>query len=150
VTYAPVSSEGSPYPADNECTCLLFDHLDAAQRFCETKVRDFPSLVCEVFNSEGRAKPALLVITHADYENDDDSSPSSSRMRKVIVAGLLAAGAALFSINLWRESILATFLACNCLLFGLRFLYWEYAVKHREQERRRRLEEHRRTEHGDA
>ena len=113
-------------------------------------MRDSPSLVCEVFNSEGRAKPALLVITHPDNESDNDSSPSSSRRRKVIIAGLFVAGAALYSINLWRESILATFLACNCLLFGLRFLYWEYAVKHREQERRRRLEEHRRIEGRDA
>jgi hypothetical protein len=45
---------------------------------------------------------------------------------------------------------MATFLGSNCVLFGLRFLYWEYAVKHREHDRRRRLEAHRRIERGDA
>jgi hypothetical protein len=149
-TSAPLSQQGKPYPDATECTCLLFDHLDAAQRFCETRVRDLPSLVCEIFNSEGRAKPPLLVITHPDHGSDDDSGPASSRRRKFIVTGLFAAGAALFSINLWGENTLATFLASNCVLFGLRFLYWEYAVKHREQERRRRLEAHRRIERGDA
>ena len=104
-------------------------HVPTVRSFgcCSTVLRDKgerPSVTsCEVFNWEGRAKPPLLVITHPDYESDDDSGPSSSGRRKVIVAGLFAAGAALLSMNLWRESILATFLASNCLLFGPRFLY---------------------------
>jgi hypothetical protein len=103
--------------------------LDAAQRFCEARVKALPSLCCEVFNFEGRAKPPLLVVTHPDYEGDDDSGAAASRRRKLIAAGLLFAGAALFSVNLRGESIMATFLGSNCVLFGLRFLYWEYAVK---------------------
>ena len=146
----PLSPKGRPYSASADCTCVLFDDLDAAQRFCETKVKELPSLICEIFNSEGRAKPPLLVITHPDYESDDDSGAASSRRRKLIVAALFAAGAALFSINFRGENTLATILASNCVLFGLRFLYWEFAVKHREQDRRRRLEAHRRVERGDA
>ena len=103
-------------------------------------------MVCEIFNSEGRAEPPLLVITHPNYARDDDSGPVSSKRRKLIVAALLTAGAGLFAVNFWRESILATFLAANCVLFGLRFVYWEYAVKHRERERQLRLEAHRRIE----
>jgi len=147
---APRSPQAKPYHADTECTCLLFDHVETAQRFCETTVKELPSLVCEILNSEGRAKPPLLVITHPDYASDDDSGPTSSRRRKLIATRLFAVGAALFSINLWGENTLATFLASNCVLFGLRFLYWEYAVKHREQERRHRLEAHGRIERGDA
>ena len=150
VTSVPLSPKGRPYSASADCTCVLFDDLDAAQRFCETKVKELPSLICEIFNSEGRAKPPLLVITHPDYESDDDSGAASSRRRKLIVAALFAAGAALFSINFRGENTLATILASNCVLFGLRFLYWEFAVKHREQDRRRRLEAHRRVERGDA
>jgi hypothetical protein len=107
-------------------------------------------MVCEIFNSEGRAKPPLLVIAHPDYEKDDDSGPACSKRRKLIVAVLLTAGAPLFAVNFWGESILATFLATNCVLFGLRVLYWEYAVKHRERERRLRLEAHRRIERVNA
>ena len=150
VTSAPLSPQGKPYRADTEWTCLLFDSLEIAQCFCETTVRHLPSLVCEIFDSEGRARPPLLVITHPHYKSHDDSGPTSSRRRKLIVAALLAAGAALFLVNLWGENTLATFLASNCVLFGLRFLYWEYAVKNREQQRRGRLEAHRRIERGDA
>jgi hypothetical protein len=57
--------------------------------------------VNEVFNSEGRAKPPLVVITQSGYESDEDSGPASSRRRKLMVAALLAAGAALLSINFW-------------------------------------------------
>jgi hypothetical protein len=149
-TSTPLSPEGRPYPSVTDCTCLLFDGLDVAQRFCETKVKALPFLCCEVFNSEGRAKPPLLVITHPDYQRDDDSGPASSRRRMVLAALLLAGAAGLFSINLRGESIMATLLASNCALLGLRFLYWEYAVKHREQDRLRRLEAHRRIERGDA
>lgn len=150
LTSAPRSPQAKPYRADTECMCLLFDHLEIAQCFCETTVSRFPSLVCEIFDSEGRAKPPLLVITHPDYKDRDDSGPASSKRRKLILAALLAVGAALFAVNLWGENTLATFLASNCVLFGLRFLYWEYAVKNREQERRGRLEAHRRIERGDA
>jgi hypothetical protein len=65
------------------------------------------------------------VITHPDYEKDDDSGLASSKRRKLIVAMVLTAGAALFAVNFWGESILATFLATNCVLFGLRFVYRE-------------------------
>jgi hypothetical protein len=150
ITSAPLSPIGKPYAVITDVTCILFDDLDAATRFCETRVTALPSLCCEVFNAEGRAKPPLLVITHSDYQGDDDSGPASSRRRKLIVAGLFAAAAALFSLNLRGENTLATFLASNCVLFGLRLLYWEYAVKHREEETRRRLEAHRRIERGDA
>jgi hypothetical protein len=91
----------------------------------------------------------LLVITHPDYQRDEHSGPASSRRRKILVACLFAAAAALFSLNFRGESIMATLLGSNCALLGLRFLYWEYAMKHREQDRRR-LEAHRRIERGDA
>jgi len=34
-------------------------------------------------------------------------------------------------------------------LTGLRFLYWDFAMKHRERERLKRLEAHRLMERGD-
>jgi len=39
------------------------------------------------------------VITHPDYEKDDDSGLASSKRRKLIVAMVLTAGAALFAVN---------------------------------------------------
>ena len=49
-----------------------------------------------------------------------------------------------------RTLILRTVLAFNCILAGLRFLNWGFGVKHREQERRTRLDVHRKMERGDA
>jgi hypothetical protein len=46
--------------------------------------------------------------------------------------------------------ILPTFLAFNGILAGLRWLDWEVGVKHREQQRRKGLNAHRKMERGDA
>jgi hypothetical protein len=129
------------YPAATECTSFLFDDWDTAQEFCEMKMKDFPSRVCEIFSSEGRAKPPLPVITHPDYEKDDDSGPASSKRRKLIVALVLTAGAAyLQSISgervFWPLSWLP-------IVYCSVSVYWESAVKHREPERRWRVEAHR-------
>ena len=40
--------------------------------------------------------------------------------------------------------------AFNCILAGLRFLYWGFGVKHHEQEQRKRLDAQRKMERGDA
>jgi hypothetical protein len=44
--------------------------------------------------------------------------------------------------------ILPTFLAFNCILAALRFLYWDFGLKLRERERQQRLEAHRQLERG--
>jgi hypothetical protein len=45
---------------------------------------------------------------------------------------------------------MAIFLGFNCIFAGLRVLYWNFGVKHSEQERRKRLEAHRKVERGNA
>jgi hypothetical protein len=55
-------------------------------------------------------------------------------------------------IDMRRQNtlILPTFLAFNCILAGLRFIYWDFGVKQQERERRNRLEAHLRKEQGGA
>lgn len=48
------------------------------------------------------------------------------------------------------QLILPTFLAFNFILLALRFLYWDFGVKHRERGRQQRLEAHRLREGGHA
>jgi hypothetical protein len=128
----------------------MFKCLDAAQRYCEAKVQALPHLRCEIYDAQGLAHPPLLVIVHPDYQRKEDSGSQSSRRMKLIAGGLLLTSASLFWIGRRKSSDLAIFLAINCIFAALRFVYWDFGVKHRERERRRRLEEHRKMERGDA
>jgi hypothetical protein len=151
-TSAPRVRDGQPFLKPAETTCIVFDHFDAAQRFCEARVQALPQLRCEIYDAQGLAHPPLLVIVHPDHQRKEDSGSFSSRTRKLIAVGLFLISGPLIWIDVRRGStlILPTFLAFNCILAGLRFLYWDFGVKHREQERRKRLDAHRKMERGDA
>jgi len=149
---APLSSAGKPFAKREDATCLLFDRLDAAQQFCEAKVLSLPHVCCEILDAQGRAHPPLLVITHPDFHRDNDYGSTWSRRRKIIAVALILASAPLFWLD-WKHHgglILPTFLAFNCILLAMRFLYWDLGARHREQERLKRLEAHRMLESGDA
>jgi hypothetical protein len=148
----PLSPAGQPFAKREDATCLLFDRLDTAQKFCEAKVLALPHVSCEILNAQGRALPPLMVITHPDYVNDNDYGSSWSRRRKLIAVCLLLISGPLFWLD-WRRQatlILPTFLGFNCILLAMRFLYWDFGARHREQERLKRVEAHRRLELGDA
>ena len=152
VTSAPLSPAGQPFRKREEATCLIFDRLDAAQEYCETKVRELPDMFCEILDAHGRARPPLMVITHPDYQDEDDSGAKWSRRRALIVVGLILAAPPLFWLD-WRHQntlILPTFLAFNCILLAMRFIYWHYGVRHRERDRLKRLAAHRQIESGNA
>jgi len=150
MTSASVTPEGRPYADPAEIACIVFKCLDAAQRFCEAKVQALPHLRCEIYDAQGLAHPPLLVVIHPDHQRDEDSSFRWSQRRKLIAGGFLMASAPLFWIGWRKSSDLAIFLAINCIFVALRLAYWDFGVKHRERERRRRLEEHRKMERGDA
>ena len=139
----PLSISGRPFAEADAGTCIVFDRIDHAQSFCETKVREFPHLCCEIFDKEGRAHPPLLVITHPDRAHQEDAGPVWSRRRKWIAAALVAAAGGLLLFNLRGENTLATLLAFNCIALAMRFLFWDFGVKHRVNNARVRLEAHR-------
>jgi hypothetical protein len=146
----PLSPDGEPYGSVADVTCVLFDRIDAAREYGEAKVQALPDLCCEIFDAEGRAHPPLLVITHPEHQGKEDSSPIWSRRRKVIAASLTVASIPLFWID-WQHQntlILPTFLGFNLILTALRFLYWDFGLKHRARETKQRLEMHRKNEAG--
>jgi hypothetical protein len=150
LTSTPLSPESQPFRSPNEITCLLFDTITEAQQFCEAKVIERPNLCAEVFDAAGRAHPPLLVITHPDSHGSQEAGPVWSRRRRLIAVGLLLAVPPLIWID-WRRRntlILPTFLAFNCILTALRFLYWDFGLKRRERETQQRLEAHRQLERG--
>ena len=144
--------DGKPYPNPDDTACFVFDQLSAAQLFSESKVQAFPHLRCEIYDAQGLAHPPLLVIVHPDQQDREESGSFWSRRRKLIAVVLFLMAPPLIWIDNRRSNtlVLPTFLAFNCILAGLRFLYWDFGLKHQERERRKRVETHRRREPGDA
>jgi hypothetical protein len=149
-TSASVTPAGRPYPDPGEITCVVFRCLDAAQRYCEARVRALPHLRCEIYDAQGLLHPPLLVIVHPDHQRKEDSSSQWSRRTRLIALVFLLASAPLLWVGVNKSSDVAIFLAINCIFVAFRFVYWNFGVKRRESERRRRLEEHRNRERGDA
>ncbi len=144
-TSASVDANGKRYSATLATTCFLYSHIDNAIQFCEAKVRALPDVRCEIYDSEGLAHPPLIVIIHPDFQDQEDGGSFWSRRRKLIALALFLISPPLIWLDVRRHSelILPTFLAFNCILLALRFLYWDFGVKHRERTRQQRLETHR-------
>jgi hypothetical protein len=147
-TAAPLSGEGIPVSRITDCTFLLFDRLDEARRFCEARVAEHPSMCCEIFDCEGRAKPPLLTIVHPSMAEKDELSPTWLRRRRVTAILCFLAAIPLF---VWDARagwglILPTFIAFNLIFLGLRLIYWNSARGSHDQEQAGRLEDHLRRE----
>jgi len=147
-TLAPLSSSGEPCERAGDATCTLFDSIETAQRICEGKVATQPNLRCEIFDRQGLAHPPLVVVLHPSWQQRDESGPSWVKRRKLIAA-VFCAGAL---VLLWFDrshgwsSFIPTFFAINLIVAALRFIYWDFGLRHREQERLKRLGAHRERE----
>src|SRR5262245_43398048 len=89
--------------------------------FCEAQVQRFPYMCCDVFDSDGKAKPAMPVIMHPSAAEKDERSPSSVKWRKNVAMASLVASAGLFVAD-WRSEFELTWpsiLAVNLFLLGL-------------------------------
>jgi hypothetical protein len=52
----PVDRTGKPR-ADDNATCILFDSIEDAERFCRQMVAAHPLVSCEVLDASGRVNP---------------------------------------------------------------------------------------------
>jgi hypothetical protein len=143
-TAVPLSHDGVAFDKMTDCTFLVFDRIDEARRFCQARVNLYPSMCCEVFDFEGKAKAPLAVIVHPGVAETDDLSASWVRRRKVI-AMVAFVGAIPLLVWDWRTGsylILPTVVAIHLIVFGLRYLYWNTARDDRSKERAHRLANH--------
>jgi hypothetical protein len=147
-TSAPLSRAGKPFGSSAEATCTVFDSLHAAQEFCEAIVAENPGIRCEIFGREGLAHPPLVVILHPSQQRHDESGTFWARRRRLIAIVLFAGALPLFWLEWHRggSSFLPTFFGINMTVAALRFAYWDFGLRHRERERQKRLEVHRRHE----
>jgi hypothetical protein len=79
----PCDADGRPFASSDLVTCLIFDELDYAARFCEERVTEVPSVRFEVFDSAGGR--AGLIGERSVFLSSDESSvsrlPPVSRIR---------------------------------------------------------------------
>ena len=134
-TAAPLSADGVPVSRMRDCTFGLFDSLEQARRFCEVRVAAHPSMCCEIFDHEGKAKPPLLTIVHPSMAQKDELSPTWLRRRRVMAILCFLAAVPLF---VWDAKggwglILPSFIAFNLIFFGLRLIYWNSARRSHDQ-----------------
>src|SRR5258706_16206997 len=100
-----------PYPKPADATCIVFQSIDAAQRFCEARVRMIPDLRCDIYDAQGLANSPLLVITHPDFRQKEQSGFLGSRGRMSAATTLLLISVALFWVGARasESGLLATF-----------------------------------------
>ena len=140
----PLSANGTACPRFRDATFFLFDSLDEARRFSETKVREYPYMCCEIFDSQGKARPPLLSIAHPSVADRDELSVSSVRIRRIIAICFFALAIPLFWWD-WRANgilVLPTFLGLTIIVAGLRILHWNMARGELIREQERRVETH--------
>ena len=114
---ASLAPDGQPYPKSADITRVVFDRLDAAQRFCEAKVRALPHLRCEIYDAQGLARPPLLVIIHPDLQRKRILAPFGRTAGNFLpVLSIISAPFFWIGMRQSSSSDLATFLAFNCTL----------------------------------
>lgn len=137
-----------PIPATPRVWCLVA--LTARGDFARRRSRLFPTFVAKSKTPKAWPTPPLLVVVHPSFHEAEESGSRSSRLRRVIAGALLFASAPLLWMGVRWPNDLTPYLPFTCILFGLRLLQWDFGLKHRETERRKRLEERLTKERGDA
>ncbi len=140
-TEVPLSPQGVRL-AYRDCTFLLFDRLQQARAFCEEAVQQHPEMCCEIFDSEGKAKPPILTIVHPDAK--DELSAASVRKRRMIALALFACAVPLiwWDWHTGNGKIYPTVIAINMILAGVRLMQWNAARHQRNLEETERVQEH--------
>lgn len=135
--------EGRAFADVRATTCVVFDSLDEARRFCEGRVLERPSLQFDVFDSEGRAHPPLITIVSPARAESLDDSPRIRRRRTRIAYALIAAAIVLFAVQYWGDTegvfVLPMFLGINLLVAAARLLLMNVGARDADRERNRRL-----------
>jgi hypothetical protein len=128
----------------DSATCILFDNIEDAERFCRQMVTEQPLVSCEVLDASGRVNPPLLIVTHKHAGGDDDVRGWFAHHRRAVIAILIAASLPLFWLDWTRKGDgILTVIGINLIVAALRVLMWDVAAKNSEKERLARLEGHR-------
>jgi len=142
---SPVDEDGRPFPTPGETTCLVFDSLSEARRFCADRVTQHESVRFEIFDARGRVDEPLVLIVSPARASGLEGSGRMIRLRTWIAVALFAAGPPLiyydYSVS-GGSMVLPTFLGVSMILSGLRLLFMNSGVRDAERRRQNRLKQY--------
>lgn len=140
-TGGTVDAGGRPFASPSDVACLVFDGVDEALRFCEARVAEVPSLRFEIFDSNGRTNPPLMVIVHPSRAQTLTGNPRDMRLRKWLAILLLAGAFPLFWIDYRNRGalLLPTILGVNMIVIAGRLLHMNMSIREVERAREARL-----------
>jgi hypothetical protein len=146
-TGAPCDHDGRPFVSVEDSRCLLFEGLGQAEAFCRTQVNRAPHVRFEIFDSNGRAEPPLLVIVDSSKQARLDGNPKGMRLRTQGAIALLLIAAVSFWYD-FRHSpgvqIFPLLLGINLVVVAARLLQLNGSYAHAERVRKHRLAEYER------
>jgi hypothetical protein len=122
-----VDSRGDLAP-DSLATCFIFDRLRDAENYCQQKIEAFPSLICEIYDREGKAKPPLETFASRARQHAERSIWRS----RVLWGNILTAFAVLGLWIDWRSDwvrMWPTILGLKCLTVAIILYAWDIAQR---------------------
>jgi hypothetical protein len=148
-TGAPCDASGDLFATTDDATCLLFDTLEDARRFCEAQVVRAPDVRFEIFDSTGRAEGPLLVIVHPSRQGSLEDNRRGMRVRAWAATGLLAGSGALFWYDYQHDQgmlIFPTALGVNLVVVAARLFQLNASYAHAARARAKRVLDHTRAD----
>jgi hypothetical protein len=143
----PCGIDGVRFADTALATCALFGSIDSARGFCEAAVLRHPTIRFDIFDHEGRVRPALLTVVHPDRAARLETSPRQIRVRRWLAWALVGGGVPLIVYarvaDREHDVILPAFLGINLIIVAGRLLFMNFAVRETELARERRLEQSR-------
>ena len=136
-------ADGNPFPSTASATCLVFDSLAEARRFCEARVAEVPSVRFEVFDARGRVEAPLVVIVSRSRAGTLEGSRRAMLVRKWAAIVLLAGAGPLVWYDYSTADgtlVLPTFLGISMAIAAVRLLFLNMGVREAERTRRERLD----------
>jgi len=144
-TGAPCDAEGRPFPQTEAATCLLFDSLSEAERFCRRQAGRALDVRFEIFDSTGRANPPLLVVVHPSKVAKLEGNPRGMMLRTGAATAMLFAAVVGFWYDFTHGSsarFFPTLLGMNLVVVAARLFQLNNSYQHAERVRKERLAEH--------
>jgi hypothetical protein len=111
--------------------CYVFDSFAEAEAFCGELVGRHERMVCEIYDSRGKAVPPLRVVTHPKAAGRPGGRMGGRRsaLWKIRIAWLLLAVAPpLFWLDYRSRGLLVvpTVVGFACIVTCVRLLWWGY------------------------
>jgi len=142
---SPVDENGKPFPNPDDTTCLVFESLAEARRFCTDRVKRQASVQFEIFDARGRVDEPLVLIVSPARASGLEGSARMIRLRTWIALALFAAAPPLIYYDYAASGgsmVLPTFLGVSMILSGLRLLFMNSGVRDAERRRQSRLKQY--------